>query len=375
YVDNLLKMKIPSILSGKTNNSSPAMTSVGVSCFNNAADFTPIKVGTVSESIQGSPADGIKNDHNYEYAEYYYPLSIFPLSQSKYDTYIDTDLSALSKKLIVLSFDPVNWANDRFNKYLEYVNEGGTLVVINSDGNLKGRFSELLSLKSNENTSKIEFTNIMGAKNEGIVLNISGMVKNVQIDPSSNTSTIASYVDNANKNANNAVAPFALEKLYPDRGKIIVVNAGGYFDAISKSPTQYFMSLSNVSRILGLKIPKSLSQLTTLPTEQFVGSMDVSGNTTLKSTSLLLANNAYENNEYGYGNSSSYNINAQGISIYKNKNLDSTFNNVSISDLKLIGDYKVIINSKDQLRLPSMTSQHDYIGVSIPPKFNMTIQL
>src|SRR5213592_3168096 len=103
--------------------------------------------------------------------------------------------------------------------------------------------------------------------------------------------------------------------------------------------------------------------------------MDVSGNTTLKSTSLLLANNAYENNEYGYGNSSSYNINAQGISIYKNKKLDSTFNNVSISDLKLTGDYKVIINSKDQLRLPSMTSQHDYIGVSIPPKFNMTIQL
>src|SRR5206468_4799105 len=352
YVDNLLKMKIPSILSGKTNNSSPAMTSVGVSCFNNAADFTPIKVGTVSESIQGSPADGIKNDHNYEYAEYYYPLSIFPLSQSKYDTYIDTDLSALSKKLIVLSFDPVNWANDRFNKYLEYVNEGGTLVVINSDGNLKGRFSELLSLKSNENASKIKFTNIMGTKNEGIVLNISGMVKNVQIDPSSNTSTIASYVDNANKNTNNTVAPFALEKLYPNRGKIIVVNAGGYFDAISKSPTQYFMSLSNVSSVLDLQISNSpTSQLTTLPTEQFVGSMDISGNTTLKSTSLLLANNTDENNEYGNGNSSNYNINAQGISIYDNRKLDSTFNNVSISDLKLIGDYKVIINSKDQLRL------------------------
>ena len=33
YVDDLLKMKIPSVLSGKTNNSSPAMTSVGVICF------------------------------------------------------------------------------------------------------------------------------------------------------------------------------------------------------------------------------------------------------------------------------------------------------------------------------------------------------
>src|SRR5206468_8654157 len=80
-------------------------------------------------------------------------------------------------------------------------------------------------------------------------------------------------------------------------------------------------------------------------------------------------------NQSGSGDLQKYNVTAQAISIYKNNKLNSNFNNVSISDLKLIGDYKVIINSMGQIYLPYTTSQHNYIGVLIPTKFNMTIKL
>ena len=52
---------------------------------------------------------------------------------------------------------------------------------------------------------------------------------------------------------------------------------------------QYFTSLSNISSILGLGSPQVPdNSFTTLPIEQFVGRMDISGNVTLKSNSLQL---------------------------------------------------------------------------------------
>ena len=56
-------------------------------------------------------------------------------------------------------------------------------------------------------------------------------------------------------------------------------------------------------------------------------------------------------------------------------NQSRVFDNVTIKDLKLIGQYEVTINSTGTLTLPSKDSQHEYIGISIPAKSNMTVNL
>ena len=64
---------------------------------------------------------------------------------------MDKDLSSFSKKQLILTFDPGEWDNFTFNRYLEYASQGGTLVIINSEpNNFKGRFSQLFSLDPNE---------------------------------------------------------------------------------------------------------------------------------------------------------------------------------------------------------------------------------
>ena len=136
------------------------------------------------------------------------------LSRSQYDTFMEQDLSALSKKVIVLSFDPLDWDDDRFNHYLQYVNQGGTLIVIKSD-NFNGRFGQLFSFEIMLMQSRIKFTNIMGANNE--TMDISGMVKNISINQSANTSIIGWYanINEFNNSANHTVdVPFAFESLF-----------------------------------------------------------------------------------------------------------------------------------------------------------------
>ena len=56
-------------------------------------------------------------------------------------------------------------------------------------------------------------------------------------------------------------------------------------------------------------------------------------------------------------------------------NQSRIFDNVTLKDLKLIGRYDVTINSTGTLTLPSKDSQHEYFGISIPPKSNMTVNL
>ena len=366
YVGDTLKVKYPTL-----NNGIAKISSVGISCFNDTVEFAPLTVGNIpSVGDEGTGETKENYEHNY-------PLSMLALSKSQYDTFMEQDLSALSKKVIVLSFDPLDWDDDRFNHYLQYVNQGGTLLVIKSD-NLNGRFSHLFSLRDNANAdeTKIKFTNIMGANNE--TMDISGMVKNISINQSANTSIVGWYanINEFNNRANHTVdVPFAFEKLYSNGGKIILVNAGGYFDAISKSPDQYFTSLSNISSILGLgppQVPNTNNSFTTLPIEQFVVRMDISGNVKLKSNSLQL-DSYRQNDERYHGSFKNSSITAQGIRIYEDNKLNSSFSDVILRDLRLIGDYDVVVNSKD-LKLPDMTSQYDYFGLSMPV-FNLTINL
>ena len=102
------------------------------------------------------------------------------LSNSSYDTFVDGDLSAFSKKYVVLPFDPhitgpindtslehpyntnYKYDNSLVKYYLEYVKSGGNLIIMDSEYNYdsldsrRGLFSKLLSINPDDFTSSIE---------------------------------------------------------------------------------------------------------------------------------------------------------------------------------------------------------------------------
>ena len=198
YLDDILAIKAPRVLSNQsvsiesggnynsetgndddiTSNRSKSITNpppnsisrIGIRSFHNTAVFQPVVVGHIS-----SP-EIILDSANYKQEVYnhYYPVSLLALSDTKYETFAYGDYSALSKKYVILPFDPLSVSpspslssssssspqiyshpysedqNGPISKYLEYANSGGNLVIIHSDKNFDGIFSKLLSIKPSD---------------------------------------------------------------------------------------------------------------------------------------------------------------------------------------------------------------------------------
>ena len=301
---------------------------------------------------------GLKNDYDYA-------LSSLALSRRAYEVFLDDDYSVFSKKVIIIPSDPTSWDNTTFDKYTEYANAGGTLVVVNSDDlNGDGIFSKLFPLESNvdKNNESSQYTRIVAQNNESGFLNVSGTVRNADFKTSADTNLVASYVNDDKK----AIAPFIMEKTFPSKGKIIFINAKGYYDAIKNSPKEYFPSLSSFSKLFGINDGEPLSQSITGPTKRFLGQVKISGSTSLNGSSILLPNIS----------SDSYPITIGNLSILdKSGNLESSFKKISLLSMKLNGQYNVNVNSMSKLTLPSSVLQNDYVGILLPKGFNMTVKL
>jgi hypothetical protein len=227
-------------------------------------------------------------DKEETYYQHYYPLNMLALSNLDYNTYIEGDLSAFSKKYVMLTYDPFNDSDLSLSSsvesnytgeevdnsiYFDYVRNGGNLIVIDSANygkydvkeRVQGVFSRLLSIgptgnygrfdSLSDSTSLQSMKNVTskkgpnGSENQeqqalGITtsyenLNITGTVGRFLYD-SNNTKDdnigVKSYytIKNnsiSNKTDNDIVAPFTIEKKYGN-GKITYVNAHGYFHTI-----------------------------------------------------------------------------------------------------------------------------------------------
>jgi hypothetical protein len=275
---------------------------------------------------------------------------------------VDGDLSTLSRKIIVLPFDPVDWNDMVFSNYLAYVNEGGRLIIIDSDSTFKGRFSKLFSLKSNTNQT-VGFTNILENKNNQTLFRFSGIVNPVHLPPSPDVNIIASYMNEANQ----PIVPFAMEKNFSNGGSIVFVNAKGYFSEISKSPRKYFPSLLNISNMLDINLGRVVAiESSTTPAIRYIGDLQLSGDITLKSSSVLFGNEI--------NNVSSIFAKRMAIFGYNEKQYN-VFNNVSLKDLPLVAVREIMINSNGTLSLPDRASHNSYFSMSIPNGFNMTLRI
>jgi len=344
----------------------------------------------------------------------------------KYDSFIDGDTSAFSRKYVILPFDISLEQENEASKYLEFVNKGGNLVVMNSD-NSEGVFSKSLPIKLG-NLTKFDSidssdSNKIGEKKYS--LNISGIAKNIEIDPNINL-TVKSYYMNKDKSDNSQrVAPFAIEKNY-GHGKIIFVNAIGYFDAIranslgryntnDSDKNRYFATLSKVAPIIGI------------PEDDLYTEKNSTHNLSLRTTGIIGDIKIFPRQDIMINSSSvmfpdshsigikpvSYNLTANLLSISKNplqnisitshkvsnntftaNNTDNnskltvdetsngnqssySFRKVTIKDLKLYGGpFEIIINvinNSNPLILPTTSSYNDYIAMSIRRGFDLTI--
>jgi hypothetical protein len=353
YLDNLLKIKIPK----ETTELPTNISKVGLYSVKNAVDFGPMEIAKIAPSGESFQTKG-------KYDIYFYPLSSVALSGSRYNVFAEDDYSVLSNSIIVLPFDPHYWNDPTFNRYLNYVKAGGTLVVINSDGNIDGRFGKLLSMQVRSNNTQ-KFTDIVKANGEKTFLNVSGFARDIDIKPSTDTNITAYYRNNENK----LIKPFAIEKHFTNSGRIIYINSEGYFKAIYDDPKKYFASLAQFSDVFDsnpvISVPL-IAQKVSGPIKAFIGDMDMSGKISVNGSSLSIIN----------GSTNSDNIIVKAVSILdKDGNLKNHFENLSIINMNLSGLYEVSIDALGRLTIPESLTQNDYVQISLPNEFNMTLNL
>lgn len=349
YVNDIPKIQIHDPL---YENKEQWIARIGLSSNNYDVEFNPIIIW--NESQTGNL------DKNHEF-DYQYPLSILALSRTNYDIYRDNDWSVFSNEVILVP-DNLTLDNTTFSEYMKYVQSGGRLITINSDGHFNETFSNLFSIKSIGYKLR-PFTSITSDDNQNLTANVHGMTRAMQIKSNSDGKILASYHE---KDSPFPLAPFALEKKFGN-GSIILVNAEGYFNTIKNSPRNYFQSPSNTTRLLiiDLKNTSTGPTITALPMKSFTGDLEALGEITLSTRSLSIAKNIYP-----------YSLDVERISVVNTENHSQmNLNSVSVKDLKVIGDMDITINLNGALKLPDMISGHNYIGVSVPTKFNVTIHL
>jgi hypothetical protein len=447
YLNNLLAVRIPreDRLSGSesyqglangtiTADNKATMTTnstirkVGLYSSNNVAEFKPVKIGIINREI----------DMNQKiYFQNYYPLSMLALSKMNYDTFVDGDMSALSKKIVILNLDSImpsldSSANNTFTykDYLKFVNDGGTLVIMNIDDvDFFGEpilFGKLFDIgdevkfdsisyeaqRSLQNGQEKEKEKERGGSRIGDqggreekgqgphYLNVSGLAREIAIRNNSDTSDLAinSYYVNDD---NQKVAPFAIEKKY-GMGRLIFVNNGGYFDAVAKSPSQNFLTLAKILNLTSLNtaVDQGYADNGTAPggtmhIARIAGDLQSRGNTQINSSSFSIvpANNAaysggydphindkfyVQNVIYSVSDDKNFskNINNSGSESYDLEKENPGNNDTLVEDLQLSGPYEVIIRLNGSLVLPSLLeSYYNYIGTSIPTGSDIELKL
>ena len=351
YVNGARIIEVPKT----TYENAQGITRIGLSSFHNNAEFKPIKIWNISKSSH-------ENENKTKYFDYDYPLSILALSKAKYDVYRMGDLSVLSKDTIIVSDDKMI-DNNTINTYFEYARSGGTLVVVNSDNNFSRTLSNFYSINSSQSIDE-PFSRIFMNSNQNnqILVNLHGVVKTVETSWPPELNITASY-----RNSNNElIAPFAIEKNF-SKGKIVLLNAGAYFNSLSNLSKQYFYSLSNLSNLLSINVGTAPeSQNTSVPMKGIIGDLEALGQITINSSSLELPEDSNNPNE----------LNATTITILnKIANSSITMNNTVIKNLKLNGRYDVLINLTGTMKLPGMNSKGNYFSLFIPNNFDMAVQL
>jgi hypothetical protein len=355
---------------------------VGIRSSNNIAEFQPIKIGHISpptnhesstslEKVQQQPSSHSSNSSSQaspyqslasyikekKYERHYYPLSMLALSNANYDSFVEGDLSAFSKKYVILPFDPTitgfvndtslqhhydtsyKYNNNHIKYYLEYIRNGGNLIVLDSEYK-----------DDSLDSSGTPFSNPV----------------------STDFGDFASPVEREYGN-----------------GKIIFVSTAEYFDDISsKLPQRHnnidsfqdFMNLRNISGILASENSKFNSEGTSyiqnaLSNRAILGDLKASGKTTITSSSVLFPNTEGSNLQLYAKNIAISNDTREHTVLPSNSSLrkQNDSESVKIERLDFLGKYKALVDMKGTSVIPTTSSNYDYVMMSFNKEFDMTL--
>jgi hypothetical protein len=398
YVDDLLRLQAPKELYqvNKRNN----ISRIGITCSGNIAEFEPIKIAQIGQIANNSD---FTNLHHKQLAyEYFYPLTALALSGMEYDTFLPNDYSFFSRDNIIVTSKVINdyYGDDvklnesaNITRLLDYVKKGGKLTILCTDTSISGWIARAFAINTT-NSSNSEFNNVVESTEPKYPIELSGTTMGIH-STSSDIVVKSYYQKNSDK-----ISPFTLEKNY-GKGKIILVNAAGYFDAISRSPDKYFSRLADIARLIGIdpKNSNKNTELRPIDPNYYIGNMRISGTFTIGGSSLVLLNSQKEdklNNYYvqdisvltgnteagdqitfttkaGYdnNNSSQHSVDFEGK---KTK----IFRDILMNNIEVYGPYKATIKSSGSLSLPSPSSplsQSNYMSLSVPAGFDITLTI
>lgn len=353
FINDIPRMHVPR---EGNDNTEKVISNLGVVVHGNDVEFLPIQTKQISN---------IDQDY-YRYLENTnYIISSLAMSGANYGIFLAPDLST-NPKMIILPADPENMTLDYFQRYLQYVMNGKTLVIFNSKDSIGGTFSNYLSLNSTNFFS--EFNNLRFVhENPQEKVMANGKARVVKIPTDNKTKATSFYSDDLN----HSLTPFTIEKEFPNGGKIIYVNNFGFFESISKTRSN-LLELTKVADMLSINYNgnpgirfddvKSLHNFTNL--EKFIGLMEMHGKTSVISSSLI---------PYGEKmHPADLNLRTNKL-IISNDQKKMNFENVTIKALRFYGQYSVQINFSGFISLPSSNSFYDYIDFHTPADSSIRI--
>ncbi len=349
YVDSILRINVPLDL----QENDPQVTSVGINSENSVVQFESLGIGKIKQE-----------NYNVKDYSYYYALTSLAMSETEYSSYLENDYSIFSNEAVILPNNMNDLSDEMFNNLLNYTRSGGKLFIINPSDKFEGKFDKLFLSEPMVNETR-QFKRITSDDKNGFVLDVTGKIKDSRVKPSSDIKVIASYKNNDNE----AIAPFVIEKNVSDNGRITYINAFGYFNSISANPKHNFPSLVDFSDIFEIGHVKDKprgNESGSEPIRRFIGDLTVVGKITLNSSSVYFDNSSLDSSV-----SSIKNISVSD----KHGNLKIQHENLSLLDIKTFGQYEHLINTTGKITLPSINSKGNYLGVSLPNEFNMTIKL
>jgi hypothetical protein len=209
------------------------------------------------------------------------------------------------------------------------------------------------------------------------LLNISGVAKNIQLGNSSDTSVISSYLNlgNDTDEYKQEVSPFAIEKKY-GKGRIIIVNAKGYFDTLFRFPDKFFQGLGFIPNLIGLENDftknDELPAKKEIPVRRFIGNFDATGQVLVNSSSFMLPD-TYLDPGHGLKGDILFSGDKNGDG--KREDVELKFEDALIRDLRLIGQYEVSISSNGIFHMPSRPSEYDYVVFAVLLPIDVSIKL
>jgi hypothetical protein len=317
---------------------------VGIRSVNSITEFSPLLAGRLQDTRNSNAS--FDSQFNY-----HYPLSLLALSNASYTTLFEGDLGIGSKRNIVLPYDP-----PKADRYLDYVRNGSTLVVINSNNSFDGGVGKLMQIRPHNVAEFVSITKkVPDEQGERLFLDVSGFARNI-------TSALDSKINSYYVGKNHSGAfPFTLEKDY-GQGKIIYINAHGYFDAIKRSDHKKFLSLGQANLLIGIPPNSNHSNsFHNLPPPRFVGQMNGTGDVRMTSQSWYLP----ISDEFF----------AKKILLLNHTGSSAIINQeANVKNLTITGPFTVSINSSSFSYVPYL-SQNGYTPVAFIRSPDITFDL